>query len=391
LAEAVRALDGHSERSIRDVAGDKSAGQQLSREADKLIREQHDGKAENTSKVLGNNSRDVVNLKIDMQSRDTQESAQKRDVQKAEQNRDVQKAEQNRDAQRAERLTPEQRAEQRLVEQQKILQRTEQRAAEQRTQRTEQQQIERQKVEQPKSDDSSDSTKFKPSLLDGRNWQKDGSGNFVTRANDGRLLTTNGDGKLVDYQSHMSQKHMQSQDQMALTSILFCNPLMLLGMGAAFAVMDQAHGAKTGKMTEALNKKFDGKQANAKAMQSGYASDLQAKAQLIQQYTRPMETREVTQMNGIAGMSSAAAAEREELKKRSERKKSLEATAKRQETKISMPADRYNMSTKKLMKTKRLLEDEIEKVRGKASLEEVSRLYAQVEVLDKALKRLANF
>lgn len=312
----VRALDGYSERSLRDAAGDKSAGQNLAREADKLIREQHDGKSE-TGRTLSSNSR-----------------------------------------------------------------------AGGEHERADQQRLEQQRKAEQKTDEGKP---FEPNLLDGRKWQKDASGNFVTRAADGRLLTANADGKLVDYQSHVNQKHMQAQDQMALTSILFCNPLMLLGMGATFAFMDQAHGAKTAKMTDALNQKFDGKKANARAMQ-GSASELSHKAALIAQYTRPVEVRDVAQMNGTAGLASAAA-EREELKKRKEMKKraSDSANAKRQETKVSMPADRYSMSAKKLMKTKRLLEDEIEKMRGKASLEEVSRLYAQVEVLDKALKRLANF
>jgi hypothetical protein len=370
---------------MRDTGSDKAAGQQLAKEADKLCRELHQNSNNPASAkdfIVRNEARNLRS--IDLQGAperkaDSQRSAEqerKVDSQSLAQER---KSESQRTNQRVENLSSEQqRAEQRLSEQRLALQRTqEQRRAEQREQ-------------QAKPADG----KFQPSMLDGRNWQKDDSGNFVTRAKDGRLLTADANGQLVDYKSHVAQKHMASQDQMAFVSILFCNPMMLLGMGGVLTMMDQAHGAKTAKMTEGLNKKFDGTKANKQANQSGYASDVQRKAALIAQYTRPMDGRTVSQIGGLGGLAGMSAAiEREDLKKRQDKKRgdALNANAKRPETKVSMPQDKYSMSAKKLMKTKRLIEDEIEKVRGKASLEEVSRLYAQVEVLDKALKRMANF
>lgn len=326
----MRALDGLSERQMRDAAGDKQAGQQLAREAHQLSREQQNVRDRSTSRSF--NPIDVVRA-------DAREQ----------------------ESHRVEQQNQEQR--QKLVEQHKQSEQNQRRNAD---------------------------GKFAPSMLDGRNWQKDGSGTFVTRAKDGRLLTADANGKLVDYQSHMNQKHMASQDQMAFASILFCNPLMLLGMGATFAMMDQSHGAKTAKLSQDLNQKFDGRQHNARAMQSGYASELSQKAALIAQCTGAMGTREIGKVSPLPG--SAKANFEKEFQRRIELKKKQEADEqlKRRTSKASMPTDRYSMSTKKLMKTKRLIEDEIERVRGKASLEEVSKLYAQVEVLDKALKRLSN-
>lgn len=353
---------------MRDTGGDRTAGQQLAREADKITRElQNNGPASAKDFVVRNEARNLRQV----------------DLQGAESRQPEQRTAEQRRAQRFDSLTVEQqRAEQRLIEQRLNQQRTEeQRRAEQRDNQS-----------KPGSD-----AKFQPSAFDGRNWQKDESGNFVTRGRDGRLLTADGDGKLVDYKSHMSQKHMASQDQMAFMSILFCNPMMLLGMGGLMTIMEQAHGAKMGKGTELLNKKFDGVKANKQAQQGGYSSEMQRKAALIAQYTRPIEGRDVSQLGGVTGIAGlagmSAAVEREDLKKRQDKKRldKTNANAKRVDTKISMPQDRYSMNAQKLAKTKKLLEDEIEKVRGKATLEEVSRLYAQVEVLDKALKRLSNF
>ncbi|MBX3138564.1 hypothetical protein KF707_20210 [Candidatus Obscuribacterales bacterium] len=381
---SMHSIDGFSERRMRDTSGDRTAGQQLAREADKITRElQNNGPASAKDFVVRNEARNLRQVELQGGEPRHSEQQQRSEQRAAEQRGVEQRATEQRRAQRFDSLTVEQqRAEQRLSEQRLNQQRTEeQRRAEQRETQA-----------KPESD-----AKFRPSAFDGRNWQKDGSGNFVTRNRDGRLLTADSDGKLVDYKSHMSQKHMASQDQMAFISVLFCNPMMLLGMGGIMTMMDQAHGAKMGKGQELLNKKFDGAKANKQAQQSGYSSEIQRKAALIAQYTRPMEGRDVSQMGGLAGIAGlagmSAAVEREDLKKRQDKKRldTTNSNARRVDTKISMPQDRYSMNAKKLAKTKKLLEDEIEKVRGKASLEEVSRLYAQVEVLEKALKRLANF
>jgi len=252
----------------------------------------------------------------------------------------------------------------------------------------------RRTAESKRSEAKADSgdRKSGPGLLDGRKWQKDGSGNFVAKDSSGRLITHDANGKVVDYQSHVNQKHMANQDQMAFASILFCNPLMMFGMGATLALMDQSHASKTAKLVDGLGSKFDGKQANKAANQTGYAGDMTRKAALIAQYTRPTDLREMSQMNGLAGMKGAGSTEREEMRKHEiKRQKSLGENAKQPMAKASMSTDRYSMSAKKLMKTKRLIEEEIERVRGKATLEEVSRLHSQVEVLERALKRMENF
>jgi hypothetical protein len=311
------------------------------------------------------------------------------DQRRAETRRVVDQQEARRSAERNDARLAEQREARRAAEAKEV-----RRVAEAKEIRRVAEVKEARRAEAKASEASKDSPdqKFKPGVLDGRKWQKDGSGNFVAKGKDGRLITHDADGKIVDYQSHVNQKHMASQNQMAFLSILFCNPLMLTGMGAALGIMDQAHAAKTAKLTESLNGKLDGRAANKAANQTGYAGEMSRKALLINQYTRPLETREVSQMNGLAGMMGVNGAVREEMRKQEiKRKVRDDDSAKRPAAKASMPTDRYSMSAKKLLKTKRLLEDEIERVQGKASLEEVSRLHAQVEVLEKALKRMANF
>lgn len=442
----VRALDGFSERVMRE-SGDKNAGQQLAKEALKIEGQRLDGKdqtrtqsqdqvikqgqeqikeqvkAQDLRQVNDRVRREDVNVtrrattewkksndggKVSSEARkstDNSDSGKTKEPPRIENEtrRERNDAESRRVGERSEARRTElnearrtEMTESRRTQERNEARRTEINEARRTAERSEARRTEMNEARrtQERNEARRNETKSAdaPSLLDGRKWQKDGSGNFVAKDKDGRLITQDAKGKIVDYQSHVNQKHMANQDQMAFMSVLFCNPLMMMGMGAGLAIMDQAHASKTAKLAESLGPKFDGKQANKAANQTGYAGEMSRKALLVAQYTRPMESRELAQMNGLAGLKSAASTEREEQKKRDvKRKQASDERTKLLGAKASMPTDRYSMSTKKLLKTKRLIEEEIERVRGKASLEEVSRLYSQVEVLDKALKRLENF
>lgn len=52
---------------------------------------------------------------------------------------------------------------------------------------------------------------------------------------------------------------------------------------------------------------------------------------------------------------------------------------------------RKSLSIQKLVKEKLKIQDTIEKMRGKATLEEMSRWYSQLEVLDRAIKNTQDF
>lgn len=435
----MRSLDGQSERVLKDTSGDKAAGQALVKESLKISSEDQVNRVElrqsstnvtnapRSEQVLQRareeartsdvrNQQDQARKTTDVRTQQeqrvndvrnqqdqtrratevrTQEQARRATEIRTQQQRSTEIRNQQDQARKVSEVRTQEQA-RRATE---IRTQQEQRQADVRNQqeqsrrtseiRTQQDQRRADARLQEQQRTTETKSKQAPGLLSdfGANWQKDDAGNFVTRSRDGRLLTKNADGKLVDYTSHLNQKHMASQDQMAFASILFCNPLMLLGMGAALSVIDQAHGAKTQRMSDKLNQKFDGKQANSRAAQNSYSSEISRKAMLIAQYTRPLDGRDVS-TPGVKGMQEAAQQE-EERRKETKRKKSEVST--RAPIKLSMPADKYALNAKKLLKTKRLLEEHIEKVRGQASLEEMSRLYSQVEVLDKALKRLANF
>ncbi len=399
----MRSLDGLSERTLKDTSGDKAAGQALVKESLKISSEDQQNRVDTKAEAQQNRStkqNDQLLQRAKEETRSTDlRNQQQRNTEARNQQEQSRRVTEVRNQQRSTEVRTQQEQSLRATEirtqqeqrQSEVRNQQEQsrRATEIRTQQQEQRAAEIRTQEQRRATETK--SQQAPGLLSdfGGNWQKDDAGNFVTRSTDGKLLTRNADGKLVDYTSHLNQKHMASQDQMAFASILFCNPLMLLGMGATLAVIDQAHGAKTQKMSDNLHQKFDGKQANTRAAQNSYSSEISRKAMLIAQYTRPLDGRELITQPGAKSIQDAA--QQEESRRREIKRKKTEEVSNRAPIKLSMPADKYALNAKKLIKTKRLLEEHIEKVRGQASLEEMSRLYAQVEVLDKALKRMANF
>jgi len=230
-------------------------------------------------------------------------------------------------------------------------------------------------------------SKWAPGMFDnlGSGWQRDQAGNFVTMGKDGRLLAHDDRGNLVDYESHMNQKYMANQDQLALTSILFCSPLMLLGLGAGFAFMDQRHAANLKTSVDAMKGKFRSTR--------GYDNDLTRKSLLVTQRVRSNDA----DMNGLAGFSQSTR-EREEAAMRrrriDERRKmalsAIDDRVRRESRRSLTRTDGSSLTREKLAEHKRKLEEHIEKVRGKSTLKEMSQLYAQMELLDRALQRLSQ-
>ncbi|MBZ0187257.1 MAG: hypothetical protein K8F91_13505, partial [Candidatus Obscuribacterales bacterium] len=98
------------------------------------------------------------------------------------------------------------------------------------------------------------------------NWQKDDKGNLVTMNRSGRLLARDDQGRTVDYSAHIENKRMASRDQMAFTSMLFCSPLMLFGMGATFAFMDQFHMSSKDRNYQNMKDKLDSSKPGGKTL-----------------------------------------------------------------------------------------------------------------------------
>jgi hypothetical protein len=205
------------------------------------------------------------------------------------------------------------------------------------------------------------------------NWQTDSRGNFVTSDRHGRLLTLDQSGKAIDYQTHLNQTKSSERTQMTLGSLLFCSPLMMFGMGAAFSFMDHITG-KGG--VDQMRAKLDGSKKAPTI--KGYSPEMAKLAALtIYQDSR---------FSGLNNLSELGALRAKE--EADKRKKRLEPFKRVTPYKVSMGQD--SLTTSKMIKEKRRIENEIEKLQGRASLAEVSRLHSQLEVLDKALNRLGN-
>lgn len=205
------------------------------------------------------------------------------------------------------------------------------------------------------------------------NWQADSRGNFVTADRGGRLFTLDQNGNKIDYQTHLDQAKSSERTQMTLGSLLFCSPLMMIGMGAAFSFMDHING-KGG--VDQIRAKLEGpkKPETIKA----YSPEMTKLAALtIYQDTR------FSAFNKVAGMSAMSIKDDADKSK-----KKLEQIKRVPPRKVSMAPD--SITTSNMLKQKHRIENLLERIEGRASLAEISRLHSQLETLDRALSRLGN-
>lgn len=209
----------------------------------------------------------------------------------------------------------------------------------------------------------------------GINWTRDSQGNFVTKNRWGKLLTRDDQGRMVDYKHFVETKRMGARDQMAFTSVLFCNPLMLLGLGATFAFMDNFRNSE--KEYERLQNNLDGKKTGKEL--KGYTEKDAVKALVFINDRRPLHE------NAIAAGNAAL---KEKDARRRKRQLSLEDYRRRQLQALSVP-DRSMLSKQNIAKMKNRLEEQLERMRGNADLKDIAQIETQIEKLDRALKRFS--
>lgn len=207
------------------------------------------------------------------------------------------------------------------------------------------------------------------------NFAKDSKGNFVTKNRWGQLLTRDERGRMVDYEHHIENQRMRGKDGIALTSILFCNPMMLFGLGATFAFMDQFHQSNKHKEIGRLKNQLDGKKTGKQT--KGYDSSKDTARTLGLIYDKRPNSMEPDNVLNFE----------EEMKKRARRKK-LEQSERRQSV-ANNHVDKRALSRQNLKKMKLRLEEQLEHMRGVADHAHVAKVEAQIEKLDKALKRFS--
>jgi|AGTN01.3.fsa_nt_gi hypothetical protein len=353
VAALVRAYDGNIERQLRE-SGDKSASQNLRddvfRRTDTLA---HMQLGLNTLKSsLGENILKPNFGRNDFPRKEVTRQDAVRDTQSAQSGHNI-----GRDTQAGPNPGPDAQNSGRDLRQ----------TAHQATERTAK--LSAQQAEIVKPDYS------KPDIVTRTlgNWQADSRGQFVTADRNGRLLTLDENGNKIDYQTHLAQAKSSERTQMTLGSLLFCSPLMMIGMGAAFSFMDHVNG-KNG--IDQLRAKLEGpkKPQTIKA----YSPEMTKLAALtIYQDTR------FSPLNNLAGQSAMRAKDEADKSK-----KKLEQNKRVTPHKVSMAPD--SLTTQNMLKQKRRIENLLERLEGRASLAEIARLHSQLETLDRALNRLGN-
>ncbi len=176
----------------------------------------------------------------------------------------------------------------------------------------------------------------------------------------------------------MTNKQMQQRDKMALASVAMCNPLMLIGMGATMAVAEEMSLARERELAT----KDDGKEELYKA---GTVRELKWKKE-----------REARKESGFKPSMDALTMSLQMPENIGDAKKKTKLSFLRDKVIVSRgvtmnerdPETNHSrnwVKANKLLKQKRMLQDHLEKFRGKLDLKTVSNLMSQMERLDKAL------
>ncbi len=158
------------------------------------------------------------------------------------------------------------------------------------------------------------------------------------------------------------------RDQMALASLAFCNPLMMLGMGAALGISD----------TMRMNKEHALKEGPARRIRQG----------AIERADAPKERT-------MLSMPTDNVAARMSFHPETTRKSKLEF--KNRQENVLYPShgswrqpdpERSWVKASKLVKRKQQMMDQLAKCRGLLQLNVVSAILSKIERLDKELKKM---
>ena len=185
---------------------------------------------------------------------------------------------------------------------------------------------------------------------------------------------------------------MSTRDKFGFLGAAMFSPLFLLGMGAAFSVMDEMKQAKEGQ----FNKHMDAKTSALAAARADAA---------INNALKEKEKKKLESLGPIKPFKSSEAADTSYLKYGLKKQangsdkgrvgdkvrakifqgmeKSWDERAAQRSLKNWIKNDKMD----KLVKHKAALTDHMEKVRGKVDYASFARLAAQAEIVDKQLKR----
>ncbi len=194
---------------------------------------------------------------------------------------------------------------------------------------------------------------------------------------------------------------MSGRDKVSFVSAAFCNPLFLVGMGAAMAILDEMRAARETRMAEIMSGSIGIDTINSartaadndRQIREGNLREESAeerKKRLLLEATGQLGSSEKSKLGNTEKIILKIAQRNHQIKKEMReklRKRILSALDKGWDERGAQRSLVNWMKTNKLAKCKMKLENMMEKSRGKESLSFVSNLAAKLEQVDKALKR----
>lgn len=170
---------------------------------------------------------------------------------------------------------------------------------------------------------------------------------------------------------------MGQRDKMALASIAFCSPLMLLGMGAAMGIADEFRSMN--KANALKDNPAHRLRQSAAAAEQGLKGLAREKSDApIKKTMLSMEPR-----TGVPSLKTEARKSKLEFANRKENVLYPSNGSWRQSD-----GERSWVKASKLVKRKQHLMDQLEKFRGMLNLSLVSSIVSKIERLDKELKKM---
>ena len=179
------------------------------------------------------------------------------------------------------------------------------------------------------------------------------------------------------------------RDKLTYASVAFCSPLALIGMGAALAIFDEFKMLKEGaalatqdEAAQRLRPRFARVEADDKNKMA-----VRERSRLSQIDFRPESLRIQER-----ALSLELRSPKKSVSERFDCKADFMRMAGSREWSTGrwFQCGANFMKVGKLIKSKQLLSDHLEKMRGKLDLSKASALISKIELLDKALKRLGN-
>ena len=177
------------------------------------------------------------------------------------------------------------------------------------------------------------------------------------------------------------EARLAAREKYTLASAAFCSPLMLVGLGATLAVLDELDARKATQLTDfeleqlAYNRKAEASLANENS---------RLKRLNTVKLSRSLELNQKQNENHSTELKARSSKDKEPLTRDKVWQRSIESQRR-------LKPEHNWIKLKRLIKQRNRLTELMEMLRGKTGVELVaSAVAAQIDILDKALKQMGS-